>query len=322
MKNISDKYGRTFKKLRVSLNNICNFSCLYCVSPEEEARKKAGKSKADTLPGLNDYIQIIKSLHNILNLQTIRLTGGEPLLYKSLVPLVQAIKEAGIPEVSMTTNASMLDKKAHALKQAGLDSLNISLDALHDKASETMTRRSQLDHVMKGIKAGQDAGIPMKINAVIMKGINDKEIIPLLNFGKKENITVRFLELMKMGHLYGKHSDYFYTEEEMLQQIRRWYQFYPLERKPSATANYWQMNDGYTFGVIANHSRPFCADCNRLRLDSQGKVYGCLSNPFGTSVMEALSNNEELEKILRKALNQKQDTGFTGSSLSMKAIGG
>src|SRR5690606_12871677 len=165
-------------------------------------------------------------------------------------------------------------------------------------------------------------GIHVKINSVIMKGVNESQILPLFEYAISKNVVIRFLELMKMGHLYESHNDHFFSEQEILWTIAKKYDFHKKLRKGSSTANYWETTEGYKFGIIANESSPFCFDCNRLRLDSFGNIYGCLSENQGISILDCLDDDKALEQKLQLALQQKQTVKFTGSELSMKAIGG
>ncbi|MCE9499442.1 MAG: molybdenum cofactor biosynthesis protein MoeA, partial [Leptospira sp.] len=154
-------------------------------------------------------------------------------------------------------------------------------------------------------------------------GENHGEIVPLLQFAGDRKIPIRFLELMKMGHLHGSNNDKLYTEIEILSDIDS--NFGPirkLDRKKSSTANYWETGNGFVFGIIANESSPFCSDCNRLRIDHRGNLYGCLSSPKGYPLLSVLKTGMDITPVLYQALQQKQKVRFTGSDLSMKAIGG
>jgi cyclic pyranopterin phosphate synthase len=317
---IEDHLGRSFKKLRISLNSICNFACTYCVSDKEvysPRKAHTGKSLA-----AREFAILVSKLHSNLNLQEIRLTGGEPTLYPELVDLVYLLKEIGIPKVALTTNGYLLSKLARDLKKAGLDSMNISLDAVDPDIFFKMSRGRKLEKTLEGIHAAKENQIPFKLNATIMKGYNENEILPLLEFSGKLGVTVRYLELMKMGHLSGKTPEDIFTEKEILDSIATRHKFEEVQREKSSTANYWITKEGYKFGIIANESSPFCGDCNRLRLDSQGSIYGCLSSNHAFSIREAVNSEIPLEPILYQALLKKQDYKFSGSSLGMMSIGG
>ena len=324
----ADALGRTFNTLRLSLTNVCNLACLYCVH-ESDANSQAflptaneDISNGKRILKLDEFIKIIKSLLRHTTLDTIRLTGGEPTLFKDLVPLVKALKDLGTPRVVLTTNGFLLKRKAQALSEAGLDGINFSLDAVDRDIFFKMSRRDKMDATLEGIDAALENGIHVKINSVIMKGTNDSQVLPLFEYAISKNVVIRFLELMKMGHLFEGHNDYFFSEEDILWTIATKYDFQKKVRTDASTANYWETSEGYKFGVIANESSPFCFDCNRLRLDSFGNIYGCLSNNNGISILDCLEDDALMEKRLQNALKQKQTVRFTGSDLSMKAVGG
>jgi len=314
--SIKDELGRSFKTLRISLTSTCNLACNYCV-PDKGHKAKPLFQKLST----QDHIDAVKKIFDLTGIHTVRLTGGEPLLYKDIVNLVKGIKEAGIQNVKLTTNGLLFPEIAEELKQAGLDAVNISLDALKEDTFLKVSRRKNVSKVLKGIDKAVDLRLPVKLNTVVMKGINDHEILPLLDYAGERSIVIRFLELMNMGHMASEHSAFFFSQEEILERISGKYKFYPLEREGSATANYWVTNHLNKFGIISNISHSFCSDCNRLRLDSFGRIFGCLSSNSAIPIMNSLNNPDELERKLRLALGQKQ-ASFKGSSISMKSIGG
>jgi cyclic pyranopterin phosphate synthase len=255
-----------------------------------------------------------------LNLETIRFTGGEPLLYKDLPELVRAVKQAGIDNLKITTNGLLLEGLAKPLKDAGITELNVSLDAIDEDVFYKVSRRSGLNRILKGIDAALAAGIKVKLNSVIMRSLNDSQVLPLLNYAFGKGITLRFLEIMAMGHLFGDTDSKFFSQEEILSLISQQHNFTKLPRISSSTANYWMTDTGNMFGVVANETEPFCSDCNRLRLDSYGNIYGCLSSNHPVSIQGI--PNEELISRLQFALLQKQALKFAGSELSMMHIGG
>jgi cyclic pyranopterin phosphate synthase len=267
------------------------------------------------------FIETISILHHILSFKTIRLTGGEPTLYRELVPLVEGIKRTGIQQIKMTTNASLLGPKVEVLQKAGLTSINVSLDALEPQAFHAISGRRNLPRILDGIEKAVNAGIAVKINCVVMKGLNDHQILPLLQFSRERNISIRFLELMQMGHLHGNFKQHFFPEKEIINTIAQAYDFIETPREYAATTKYFVMPDSYRFGVISNESDPFCNDCNRLRLDSFGNIFGCLSDNTPISIVNYLHNPEKIHARLKQALLQKK-MKFSGSKLSMLAIGG
>lgn len=320
MVEIRDVSGRSFKTLRISLLNTCNLACVYCSCGNEDSKQNHILSKNKSLTA-GELLALVKQLHERLDLTTVRFTGGEPLLYKNLAGLVEGVRNLGIHDLKLTTNALLLDRLSPALQAAGLKSINISLDAIDPLVFYQMSRRHDLTRTLKGIDAALQHGIEVKINSVIMKGLNDNQIIPLLNFAFERGITIRFLEIMAMGHLFGSSDEHFISQEDILQLIRKHHTFMPLLRTSSSTANYWQTTKGQRFGIVANESQPFCSDCNRLRLDTFGNIYGCLSSNHPVAIKEVL-NPMELDDKIREALAQKQALKFTGSTLSMLHIGG
>lgn len=261
-------------------------------------------------------------MHNTLALKTIRLTGGEPTLFKDLVALVAGLSKIGV-EIKMTTNAYHLDGLITPLFEAGLKNINISLDATSEETFRKISNRKGLNKIIENIDACITAGYTVKLNTVVIKGINDHEIIDILDFAKTRGVSVRFLELMKMGHLFSNGFDkYFISENEVLKIIGSKNEFMKMNREANATANYYSLKNGYKFGVIANESDPFCGDCDRLRLDISGNIFGCLSENKPLNIAEYYQNNDFLLDNLQKALAQKQENYFVGSNLSMMAIGG
>jgi len=318
MNAIHDIYHRTFKTLRVSLLSRCNLSCVYCTMGEDDLKDN---NSAHTSTTGNQLLQQIQQLHQLLHFDTIRLTGGEPLLYHELLPLLEGLNQMKIPRIRLTTNGFLLERMAPSLAVAGLQAINVSLDAVDEDRFFMMTKRTQVEKVLRGIDTALAQGINVKINAVIMKGINEDQVLPLLDFAFERNIILRFLEVMAMGHLHTRAEQYIFSQHEILELISREYTFEKMSRKEGSTSNYWQTTSGHRFGIIANESEPFCHDCNRLRLDSNGQIYGCLSSNHPI----ALNENDDTATLIAKlqqAMNQKQRIKFTGSKLSMLKIGG
>ena len=318
---ITDSFGRTFKTLRISLINTCNFGCVYCVADDHELIENRQLLKDNALPS-DVLLHLINLLNTKLHFKNIRLTGGEPLLYKDINSLIKNIKtQTGIDDIKLTTNGYLLEGMAQSLKDAGLSHINLSLDALNEEVFQKISRRKKLQRILNGLEKAIELGFKLKINAVIMKGLNESEILPLFEFAKSKNIPIRFLELMKMGYLFNHNDNRFYSQDDILKTINNKYEFNQLERKAHATANEWITDDGYVFGVIANETMPFCSDCDRLRLDNFGNIYGCLSSnlPIHLTINET---SESLEEKLIEALSHKQAIKFLGSDLSMLSIGG
>jgi GTP 3',8-cyclase len=318
MQLITDKYNRQFKTLRVSLLSRCNLSCAYCTMGEDEVKEN---NLHQSIVPAGELLNTINKLHAVLNLETIRLTGGEPLLYPHLIELIKEINTIGIPEIKLTTNGLLLERMAKPMKDAGMQSINVSLDAMDEDVFFLISKRNHLQKILNGIDAALEAGLKVKINSVIMKGVNDSQVLPLLQYAFDRNITIRFLEVMAMGHLHHDPLKYLFTQEDILSLVGTKYNFNKITRMGSATSNYWQTTDGNVFGIIANESEPFCHDCNRLRLDSDGNIYGCLSSNHPIS-LKNIDDPLLLNEKLQEAMLQKQAVKFTGSDLSMLHIGG
>ncbi|MBC7451186.1 MAG: radical SAM protein, partial [Cytophagales bacterium] len=229
------------------------------------------------------------------------------------------VMDLGITDIKLTTNGLKLLAVLDELYEAGLRSVNISIDALDPGVFKNITGVHDIRSVLDAIDAAIASGMEVKINTVVLKGVNDHQIIPLLEYASARNIPIRFLELMKMGYLHYQESDYFFSMDEITQKIASVTSIAKMDRTASNTTTYWQTTKGAVFGVIANESEPFCSDCNRLRLDSYGNIYGCISSSEGIDVRHL--SETKVTEALQTALTQKQDR-FTGSELSMKYIGG
>ena len=192
---IRDEYNRRFKTLRISLTNHCNLGCTYCV-PSGEGNSN---EKNDNPFDVGSLAMAVRTLHDMLELNTVRLTGGEPLLYRELIPFIEAIKKINIPGIKMTTNGYILAGKAKELKAAGLTDINISLDAIEPDAFYMISRRKNLSKVLDGIEESIDAGLKVKINCVLMKGVNDHQVIPLFRYAKNKKYSCSVFRINEDG---------------------------------------------------------------------------------------------------------------------------
>lgn len=321
MTEIIDSFGRTFKTLRVSLTDVCNLACVYCVDPAPKTNTiQEPEPILKTALTIDQFREVVNVLHNILQLENIRLTGGEPTLYRQLIPMLESLGTLNIP-IKMTSNGFLLNHKAVELKRAGLTAVNISLDAIDPEVSFKMSKRRNLHKILDGIEKSIEVGLKVKINCVVMKGMNDNQILPLIAYCRERNITVRFLELMQMGHLHQNYEEFFFPEEQILKIISEQYNIVAIPREDNATAKYWITDDQYKIGIISNESDPFCNDCNRLRLDSYGNIFGCLSSNNAINISDCIADGEDITNRLVQALAQKK-MKFSGSKLSMLHIGG
>ena len=313
-----DSYGRNINKLRVSVTEICNMACTYCVSSLRDHRVAPDQLHPDELLGL------VRLLHEHAGIEKVRITGGEPLLYPDLVPLVVGIADSGIQSIGLTTNGLTLQKLAKPLREAGLGSINVSLDSLAPENFRKLGRVGRVGQVLRGIDAALEAGLRIKLNMVVMRGQNEHELVDLLDYGVAHGIEVRYLELMRMGPLYQSDDFPLFTMQEILDKIRERYTYAPADAAPDSTSQRFWVPGGF-FGIIPNESAPFCSTCSRLRLTSNGKLVGCLSNPTEILIRDLLAHpnpGAELQARVTKSVAYKQPVAFTGSSLSMARIGG
>ncbi len=298
-----DPFARTIRYVRLSVTDRCDFRCVYCMS---EDMTFLPRSRVLTLEELARLGQVFAGL----GVQTFRLTGGEPLVRRDLPWLVERLAQSG--EVVMTTNGARLDKLAAPLKAAGLSRLNISLDTLDEAQFHELTRTGHLADVLRGIDAAQQAGFAIKLNAVMMKGRNDNQIMPLVNFAHQRGLDLSFIEEMPLGQI-SEHSRAvaFMPSEEIRKIISREYALQETSYQTAGPSRYLQLADSQSrIGFISPHSHNFCADCNRVRVTSEGRLLLCLGNEHGTELMPLLrggQSDQQLSDHIQHALGQKPE---------------
>ncbi|MDM1290678.1 GTP 3',8-cyclase MoaA [Acinetobacter indicus] len=265
-----DQFGRSKRKLRISVTDRCNFKCVYCMPEHPEWMKK---HQLLSFEALLQFCQLMVEQ----GIQHIRITGGEPLMRQGVVHFIrdlQPLRQLGLARISMTTNGHYLSRYAQELKQAGLDDLNISLDSLDPQQFFTLTQK-QLQPVLDGIQAAQQAHLPIKLNSVLIKGINDDQMVPLLQWSKARQIALRFIEFMPLdgdGHWSAAHV---VTEQEILQRLSQHFPVDAIHSQGANPAREYRV-DGHPVGIISTISHAFCGQCDRLRLSAQGELYNCL----------------------------------------------
>ena len=338
--DLIDPYGRTVRDLRISITDRCNFRCTYCMP--EEGMKWLPREEVLTYEELARVASICVGHFGV---DGIRLTGGEPTMRAHLPILVQKLAVLQVPadasspragkpiDLAITTNGATLRLIAQELRNAGLARINISLDTLKKDRFFEMTRRDELEHVLDGIDAAIDAGFsPVKINAVVQRGINDDEIVDLATFGRDKGIEVRFIEFMPLDASGTWENAQVFSQEEIVAAISK---VYPLELMPArgaAPADRWRYLDGKgTVGVIPTVTKPFCGDCERVRLTADGQFRTCLfaTNEFDLRVM--LRNGADDDAIaaeIQRAVGTKWaghnigNVTFVRPRRSMSQIGG
>ena len=297
--NITDKFSRKLRDVRISVTDRCNFRCAYCM-PKEIYNSEYQFFKKNEILSFEEIIRLSK-IFSSLGTKKIRLTGGEPLLRKNIHILIKYLKEIkNISDISMTTNGVLLsEKKAMLLKESGLNRLTVSLDTLNsENFSEISGSKYSPENVLEGINNAINAGFEnIKINMVVKKNVNHKDIIPLLEKFSGTGCIVRFIEFMDVGNVNLWSKNDVFSLEDILGTISKKYHIMPLEKNYSSeVAKRWSYNGG-EFGVISSISNPFCGDCSRLRLTAEGKIFTCLFTNKSHDIKNLLRRSESNEIV-------------------------
>jgi cyclic pyranopterin phosphate synthase len=344
-----DSYGRILRDLRVSITDRCNFRCLYCL-PETEAAQNFYRDRWGSLPNSapiarhwqpRSKILTFEEIERIvrvavdLGIQKVRLTGGEPLLRQQVERLVERIAPIpGISDLAMTSNGFFFLQKGKALREAGLQRISFSLDSLDRENFKKITGRDGLEEVLASIVLAQELGLnPVKVNAVVIRDINDHEIEALAEFGQRRNLSMRFIEFMPLDSARAWLKELVVPGHEILRRLQARHQLLPVQSdNPSETARRWTFADGRgEIGIIAPVSEPFCGHCNRLRLTADGKIRTCLFSVVEhdlRSLLRGGATDEELRDFLQDVVWQKEDRHhigepqFVAPERSMSCIGG
>ena len=302
---MKDKYNREIKYLRISLTELCNFRCRYCM-PEEGICKK----KHEDMMTQEEIISAVR-VATKLGVSKIRLTGGEPLVKKNVVDIVSKIREIdGVEEICLTTNAALLPQCAKDLKSAGLDRVNISLDTLDKEKFKYITRIGELDDTLKGIDVALETGFKkVKINTVVIGGFNDDEIVDIANITLEKPLDVRFIELMPMYDSGDFGKDAFISYEEVLEIIKKSLNgksFLDVSDDENSVARLYKIEGAKgCIGVISPVNNHFCDRCNRLRLTADGKIKPCLHSNQEISI-KGLSEKEMEEKFIEAIMSKPE----------------
>ncbi|MBI6953641.1 radical SAM protein [Pseudomonas sp. B21-023] len=321
---IVDRQGRRFRNLRVSLTAACNYACTYCVPDGKRLVAAQDELTADALARGVAY------LVEAAGVERLRITGGEPLVSPRLEAFLGAVAGLGLEDISLTTNGQLLARKLPLLREAGIRRLNVSLDTLDATAFRRIARGGDLASVLTGMAQASDAGMAIKVNMVPMRGQNLDQVLPLLDYCLERGYELRFIELMRMGHLARDGNAFlqqFVGLEQLLALIGQSHAYEQAPRPLDATALRYRIPGKGHFGVIANESVPFCRSCSRLRLSSTGWLHGCLSSSNRHFLGDLLDKPRHqalpaLQRLLVKALADKQDVAFSGDVMVMKVIGG
>jgi cyclic pyranopterin phosphate synthase len=338
--DLVDPYGRTVRDLRIAVTDRCNFRCTYCMPAEGMQWLPR-----EEILSFEELVRVARICVERFGVDGIRLTGGEPTVRAHLPVLVEKLSHLRVakgvdspyagrkPDLSITTNGATFRLLADELRQAGLDRVNVSLDTLDRDRFVQMTRRDELHRVLDGIAAAQEAGFsPVKVNTVVQRGINDDELVALAEFGRDQGVQVRFIEFMPLDATGDWQASAVVSQDEIVSTIAA---VHPLEQVPargSAPADRWRYLDGRgEVGVIPSVTRPFCGDCDRVRLTAEGQFRTCL---FATrefdlrALLRGAATDDELAAEIIRAVGTKWaghrigQVSFVRPARSMSQIGG
>jgi cyclic pyranopterin phosphate synthase len=330
--DLVDRFGRVIRDLRISVTDRCNFRCTYCMP--EEGMKWLPRSDVLTFEEIERIAGLMVERYGV---DSIRLTGGEPTVRARLPVLVAKLARLRTRrrhvDLALTTNGATLRLLARELRAAGLDRINISLDTLDRGRFFEMTRRDELDRVLDGIDAAIETGFdPVKLNTVVQRGVNDDEVVALARFGRERGVEVRFIEFMPLDASGGWTNQSVVGQDEIVARIAEVYPLEPLPARGAAPADRWRYTDGRgTVGVIPSVTKPFCGDCDRVRLTADGQFRTCLFATEEFDLRRAIRTGESDDRLaerIERAVGTKwaghhiNQVDFVRPTRSMSQIGG
>jgi GTP 3',8-cyclase len=327
---LTDKFGRTITDLRISITDRCNYKCVYCRTGNEGAFY-------GELPFAN-YLRMARILVS-LGIRKIRLTGGEPLLRRGIVDFVRDLStlrtvDGDVVDLAITTNGHLLADMAGPLKDAGLNRITVSMDAVDPDRFARITRvPGGFDHVLAGVRSARRAGLwPLKVNCVLMRGFNEDQIIPFGMFAREEGVIVRFIEFMPLEEDRVWSPATVVTLDEILKRMAEYRPLVEIPRARSETARRYRFHDGVgEIGIIAPVSHPFCGHCSRIRITSDGKIRTCLFSAWDHDLQELMgrgASDKELVSFIHDVVSKKEERhhigepDFVPASRTMVHIGG
>jgi len=325
-----DKFGRPITDLRISITDRCNYKCVYCRTGNE------GALYGD-LP-IADYLRMSRVLTG-LGIKKVRITGGEPLLRKGVVDFVRELSQLRTPagerlDIAVTTNGHLLAEMVQPLKDAGLNRVTVSMDAVDPDRFARITRVANgYDNVLAGIRAARQAGLsPVKVNCVLMRGFNEDQIIPFGMFAREEGVVVRFIEFMPLEEDRVWSPDVVVTLDEIVRRMSEYRLLLEIAHERSETARRYRFDDVIgEIGIIAPVSHPFCGHCSRIRITSDGKIRTCLFSVWDHDLsgqMRRGASDEQLAEFIRGVVQRKEqrhhigEADFVPASRTMVHIGG
>ncbi len=301
---LQDKFGRRISYLRLSLTDRCDLRCTYCMSEKMEFMPRS------MILSLEECLLIARVFVES-GVSKIRLTGGEPLVRKNMLWLVERIRKLeGLRELTLTTNGSQLARMAKPLAEAGIDRINISLDSLDPETFSRITRTGNLHQVLHGLDAAMTAlgSRRLKLNTVVQRGVNLHQLPDLLRFAIAKAVDISFIEQMPLGKTGQRVADVFYSNQELLAQLNQQFELLPSVESSGGPAHYWRIHGHETrIGFISPHTRNFCASCNRMRVTARGELFPCLGNENMVDLQQAARTGDEarLRDLIAQTLAAK-----------------
>ena len=299
-----DKHGRHIDYVRLSLTDRCDFRCVYCMAEEMTFLPR------NQILSLEEIYKVASAFTE-LGVNKIRLTGGEPLVRNNVMSLIQDIGQLpGLDELLMTTNGSQLEKLSSPLRDAGVNRINISLDSLNAEKFKKMTRTGKLEQVLKGVETAVASGFDsIRLNTVVLRGINDDEIIDLLEYAMGLGINIAYIEEMPLGNINDhQRADTMFSNEEVMAIISERYALSPIEMSTAGPSRYCQVEGSPSkVGFISPVSHNFCESCNRVRVTVEGRLLLCLGNEYSTDLRQLLRDQPENTELLKQSIVEAMD---------------
>lgn len=320
-----DRFGRHHNYLRLSITDACNFACSYCMPNNKQCELSGDIMSAKEIISLADAF-------TNFGVDKIRLTGGEPTVRSDFEDILNGLGELNV-KLALTTNGYLLDRHFNTLRKNDVSQINISLDTLNKDKFKSITKRNAFDKVYSNLILASKTGFEVKLNAVIMRGVNNNELYEFAKLTQHNPITVRFIEFMPFkdnNWNFGKT----FSEDDIIRQLSERYKLTPVDFTSNETANYYRINEGIgKIGIISSISKPFCNNCNRIRVMADGKMKNCLFGNKEFDLIEAHRKGNDLKQAIQQALAQKdlyhggnssinQSSPVIGDKRNMHSIGG
>lgn len=316
--SLIDRFGRTVNYVRMSITDRCDFRCVYCMDEEMTFMPR------EQLLTLEEIVYLLRAFCE-LGVEKIRITGGEPLVRRNVDWLMQQLgqlkQDTALKELTLTTNGSQLAKYADGLARAGVDRINISLDSLIPERFKALTRTGDLDVVLNGIKAAQQAGFSkIKLNAVIMKGRNDDEILDLAKFAISKQLDISYIEEMPLGEVAHSRGESYCSSDHVLSVLQSELDLQPSLATTGGPSRYYQLaSSASKIGFISPHSHNFCSSCNRVRVTTEGRLLLCLGQEHSMDLRQVIRANPNNIEVLKQAIIDSMEIKPEGHDFNIEA---